>query len=62
MKNYQSWQPHLRTRPLWNSLVLPTEWISELGASELIKIENEEEAEDSVPADPARTHLVDPHA
>ena len=62
MKNRRPWRPHLRDFPLFNPFEPSTEWTRQLGAADRVEIEDEEEREGSVPAAPASTPPVDPHA
>jgi hypothetical protein len=58
MKKHRPWQPHLGSLPLFNPFEPSTKWTRELGAGDRIEIEDEEEAEGSVPADQMRTQLT----
>lgn len=52
MEKHRPWQPELKTPPLFNPFESSTEWTEQLGANDSIEVEDEENAEGSVPADP----------
>ena len=52
MEKDRPWEPELKTPPLFNPFESSTEWTEQLGANDRIKIDDEEDAEGNVPADP----------
>ena len=54
MEKHRPWEPELKTPPLFNPFESSTEWTEQLGADDRIEIEDDEDIERSVPADPPR--------
>ena len=52
MEKDRPWEPKLKSPPLFNPFESSTEWTEQLGADDRIEIENEENAESNVAADP----------
>jgi len=61
MEKHRPWQPQLKDEPLFNPFEQWGDWTEQFYDGDRIAIEGEEEAEDSAPANPARTPPVDPH-
>jgi hypothetical protein len=50
---HRPWQPEVKNPPVFNPFESSTEWTKQLGDGDRIEIENEEDAEGSVPTAPA---------
>ena len=60
MAEHRPWEPRIEPLPLLNPFEPSTEWTKQLGAGKRVEIEDEEEAVDSAPTDPAEAAPVDP--
>jgi len=59
MEKHRPWQPQVKTPPLFNPFESSTEWTEQLGDGDRIEIEDEEEAEGGLPADPPTQRIDD---
>ena len=53
MAEHKPWEPRLKNAPLFNPFEPSTEWTAQIGANDRIEIEDEEVADNEVPAAPA---------
>lgn len=60
MDKHRPWEPRIKDEPLFNPFEPWGDWIEQFDDGDRIAIEGEEEAEGSVPANPARTPPADP--